>query len=422
MILPSLDNTKSRLFLPYLSLSLIASVFSMSPLMASRDEMTAKEDISPLKRVREVNTAQGNPHVECERPLKRYKNDIITFGTDLYVYHDSSKRLWIPNDIASQIFLRSPYKSIETGWAVSQAWNHLLRSDGFCLDWSKRFAPSTPESESMTIRQFNHYFSKPSFKILEGSEPHLWPKDQRMQQSRFFLNEMPHLNDGNFSSPSVISDDGSTIIGCADDGANQNQKRAVRWVCGIIEVLPNLDNGIGAIPLDTNHDGSTSIGSSRSYKNFTLVRKSIVWKNEEVKELPRLIPEAAVTARRISSDGNIIVGWSSKNIPSKSIAVRWVDGIIEELPNPNNNDDAIAWDTNYNGSIIVGKIGQHAVVWKDMCVFSLQHLLEEAGVNLQGYHLTDATMISTNGFQITGIAKRKTPLGMEQKIFEAILP
>lgn len=405
MILPVLQNIKYRLLLSHLCLTVsLSSTFAPS-LVASHNDPLIENEKKSLKRTRSDSNENNNNNREVERslevgcPSKRQKNETSSaLSTDIFVYDDSSESLSIPNEITTHFFMSISFKDIRAGRCVSKAWNQLLMRDDFCTYYGQHFSPSTARAMKMTPQEFIHYWSTPSFTVLDN-----------------FV-----MIDGLLQ----MSADGSTITDyIITKSNNDNEILAYHWVSGKTVRLPSLNNGIEGSTYGISVDGSIIVGQAHDGANgatYTAVK----WINGEIVPLPLLNNGDDSAAIDISADGSIIVGHAHDGVNNKSTAVKWINGEIVPLPFLNNEDASAAIGISADGSIIVGYAHdgvnnkRTAVKWDNGEVFSIQALLESEGLNLEEIHLDDAREVSANGLQVIG----ESILDGRDCYFKAILP
>jgi hypothetical protein len=290
-------------------------------------------------------------------------------------------------DLLYIVFSGLPFKPQQATRCVSRGLYAALSHTDFNNHWLVRFLPSTPKMMEMSPSQFIHYWSIPSFEIVDESIPlvrHAWDEsailkselDREKQHMRVQLKNgetkiLPCLKDCVVGAANTISTDGSILAGfCVN---NQSKTRAVQWTNGEIRELrgSNNDEFVG-FAFGMSADGSTIVGSSLASK------VAVQWRNDKIQELPGLYSEGYESAASsISADGSIIVGDITNRITKKSTALMWM------------------------------KEG----------VFSIQSLLEGAGLNLHGIHLARAFKVSQNGLGVTGAIE-----GSEIRMFKVILP
>ncbi len=69
--------------------------------------------------------------------------------------------------------------------------------------------------------------------------------------------------------------------------------------------------------------------------------------------LPQLVEGSSARPYGISSDGNVVVGWSIRD--NRRRAVRWVNGEVHEIQSvPGSGSGSFAWDVSGDGSVVVG--------------------------------------------------------------------
>jgi len=126
-------------------------------------------------------------------------------------------------------------------------------------------------------------------------------------------------------------------------------------------ILPSLNtgDGYGTQANATSDDGSIIVGFSQdSNGNILAVR----WVNGTIQNLGTLPGDTSSSAYFCSSDGSIIIGTSNSN-SAVSHAVKWVNGVISEL---SPGTISSAYGCSADGSIIVGNYQgppQKACVW-----------------------------------------------------------
>jgi len=216
------------------------------------------------------------------------------------------------------------------------------------------------------------------------------------------------------SSASTISDDGSVIVGFSSSSLND---QAYRW---------------------TAQEGMVGLGASRSYARGVSADGSVIvgevgslirpfrWTSQNGLVNLGLPPGGAneASAQDVSNDGNTIVGYGVK--PSgDSYAFLWrEDGGFQNLGSLLGDTISLAREVSGDGSRIVGysrRADFRAVLWdgangiRDL----RQMLIDDFGLNLTGWLLTDAFAISSDGNTIVGVGIN--PQG-EQEAFRAVIP
>jgi probable HAF family extracellular repeat protein len=204
-----------------------------------------------------------------------------------------------------------------------------------------------------------------------------------------------------------ISSDGSIIVGYSDIG---NSNEAVRWENGI---MTGLNAGFGSAAYDTSADGSVIVGQSPNGGAFR-------WENDAVKylgHLPGGTDSTLSRANAVSSNGLVVVGTSSitNETYGDKEAFRWENDVMTGLGDlPGGDFYSWANDVSGDGSMVVGYSitqGRWSIDWvKEAFIWDQENgmrnlktlLINEYGLNLNGWILNEATGISNNGQTIVG--------------------
>ncbi len=231
--------------------------------------------------------------------------------------------------------------------------------------------------------------------------------------------------DGALVIPEGLSEDGDSratdlndagiIVGSADDA--QGRERAVRWVDGTPEDLGTL-GGERATALGINQRGQI-VGVSETEGDL----QGFLWEDGIMTALPPG-PEAGFAYAEDINDHGVVVGWSAggnvaqdatvwvDGVPAKlpSLAyeaaaaaindrgeiaggsipdwqesargVRWVDGVVEDLPTAADVEFSAASDISDRGHIAGFAVG--AVVWRGRRFRSVDTEGQGRGINLRG--------------------------------------
>ena len=180
----------------------------------------------------------------------------------------------------------------------------------------------------------------------------------------------------------AISDDGTTVTGLLDDPFPGSPNEAFRWT-----------EADGLQRLGFTPQGEFSLGTA------------------------------------ISGDGSTIVGISGAG--PLEVAFKWTAGNgIQALEQPASplpfpfDVDTRAFGASHDGSVIVGRAGNDAVVWSDRyggAVRLVDLLVQLGAVGLDGWELFEAVDISADGTVITGWASNFS-IGVEDFAFRAVIP
>jgi len=128
-------------------------------------------------------------------------------------------------------------------------------------------------------------------------------------------------------------------------------------------------------------------------------------------------------ANAISRNGSTVVGWSRQSGGS-SKPVRWVSGVIEEIPT-GLSSGCEAKAVSSNGAVVVGSCGLGlAWIWDSLHGFrNMVTLLTKGfGLNLTGWNLSEATGVSDDGNRIVGYALLNPALNTEGWIADVAIP
>ena len=164
-------------------------------------------------------------------------------------------------------------------------------------------------------------------------------------------------------APVAISADGLVIAATAREDFGTGQM-ATRWADPAAggpgyTALGVLDGPFAtdfSFAMDMSDDGSLIVGISISTGNGSFWQP-YVWHlidpetgEGEMSALPLLGDDEQGGARGVTSEGDVIVGWSGES----TIAVRWVDGVPQALGALEEGGTSTAWAISPNGSYIVG--------------------------------------------------------------------
>ena len=212
-----------------------------------------------------------------------------------------------------------------------------------------------------------------------------------------------------------VSEDGSVVVGGWCNGYPYCD--SFRWTTdeGLM-FLGHLPGGFmfGAAA-SVSADGAVVVGYSDSADGTQAYR----WTAEEgMSGLGFLSGATGSAANAVSADGAIAVGACGSATWVQ--AFRWTSdqGMVSLGDLPGGAENSIARDVSVNGAIIVGRAnstdGYEAFVWDPAeRMRPLQRVLvDELGLDLNGWLLTDATGVSDDGRMIVGIGRG--PAGLNE--------
>lgn len=228
----------------------------------------------------------------------------------------------------------------------------------------------------------------------------------------------PELLSSGFARTTAVSEDGSVVAGWTNSGA-------VRWTPGGLVTLDDFPGG------DSNGraqgatlDGSIAVGYGITQDG----RQAAFWNAAgEIQALPDL-PGGAVEGRAddISADGSTIVGWGVSENGRE--AVRWVNGLAEGLGDvPGGDVFAFSNGVSADGNVVVGTgqddDGFRAFVWTPANgMQSIETLVTDAGIDLEGLRLDQATGVSADGTVIVGIGNPPGSIEVEGWVLTVSYP
>ncbi|XVJ58166.1 MAG: hypothetical protein HEQ23_01710 [Tepidisphaera sp.] len=204
------------------------------------------------------------------------------------------------------------------------------------------------------------------------------------------------------STAYAVSRSGSLVVGVRD--AAEGAREAALWIGPEISGLGWLSpQPATSVALGISADDSTIVGGS----DGELLYRAFVLRDDVLSPLEELADMEFSEARGVNGDGSVIVG--SANVPGRSVALAWINGVANELPElAGGFNFASATACNEAGTVIVGfasgEDGVEAVVWRNSEVRTLRQILDDAGVTTHvGWSLSLATGISADGLTICGI-------------------
>lgn len=205
------------------------------------------------------------------------------------------------------------------------------------------------------------------------------------------LGDLPGGDD--FSTASGISANGSVVVGVSASG---NGAEAFRWQGGTMSGLGDLAGGtFESVATGVSADGSIVVGQGTS----DIGKEAFVWQGGVMSGLG-----VVSAARAVSSDGTIVVGQVNDNE-----AFIFQDGVLSGLGDlPGGAVNSQAWDVSADGFVVVGHAesdsGDQAFIWTPATgmVALRDVLVNDFGLNLTGWSLTDARGVSDDGMTIVG--------------------
>jgi uncharacterized membrane protein len=203
----------------------------------------------------------------------------------------------------------------------------------------------------------------------------------------------------------VASHDGTVVAG--DSGESTSALEAFYWTAGspptFLGDLQGRSRTKGDLSVQSqaktiSADGSKIAGDSAAASGL----EGFYWSKStgmlSIGDLPGGLDQSF--AEDISADGTTVVGDSWDAFGGQ--AIRWTQSTGIQLLSSGSNR-SVAFAVSADGSQIVGLSGGAATLWdRNGHAQTLRSILEQHGLNLNGWQLTDASAISDNGNVIAG--------------------
>lgn len=218
------------------------------------------------------------------------------------------------------------------------------------------------------------------------------------------------LSGGSFySSASAVSADGSVVVG---RGFAEASDAAFRWTAqdGMVALADLAGGSTGGDATAISADGSVIVGWGRSTS-----MEAARWENGGLPTgLGYLAGGFGSVALDVSADGSMVVGGDSDE------AVLWQNGSVLGLGFLPGDDWSTAHGVSVDGSVVVGSGNTGAFIWDPVHGSRelRQVLIDEYGLDLTGWELSDAYDVSDDGRTIVGMALN--PSGF-QEAFIAVM-
>ncbi len=224
------------------------------------------------------------------------------------------------------------------------------------------------------------------------------------------------LSGGRRSQANATSAAGRVIVGLAD--GQESFSEAFRWEDGVMTSLGFLSNPFGnavSFASDVTPDGSVIVGSSAPTGSSS--SEAYRWESGVMLGLGTLPLEGSESfAVAVSADGRVVVGLNRMSV--EEVAVRWVDGVIEnlgDLPGGGFFSQSRARDVSTDGAVVVGRgssdRGREAFRWKNGAMIGLGDL---PGSSVD----SEALAVSGDGSVIVG--EGNTDVGTRAFVWDAV--
>jgi probable HAF family extracellular repeat protein len=217
-----------------------------------------------------------------------------------------------------------------------------------------------------------------------------------------------------FSGAGAVSADGSTIVGASASGASGGGVEAFVWQPGTgmtgLGFLPQF--GVSSQAVDVSGDGTRVVGSTENVQGCCESwTEAFLWTSSTgIVGLGDLAGGTRdSSAQDISLDGTFVVGSGVSSLGQEAVVWSASTGMIALGDLSGGNVSALAEGVSADGSIIVGagtssNTVVEAFIWDAMHGMREldQVLVQDFGLDLTGWTLSDATAISDDGLTIVG--------------------
>lgn len=202
----------------------------------------------------------------------------------------------------------------------------------------------------------------------------------------------------------AISGDGNTLVGEVHNDSHV-QDQAYRWTqsTGLVG-LGYLTGYTGSYAADVNHNGQIIVGTGYG-GGLTSTSQAFRWTEQTgiMEGLGFLNGGCSSQANGISGDGQVIVGRATDGITGNQLAFRWTQtGGMTSL----GEAPGVAWDTNQDGSVIVGTnyLGSGNSSTYGSFRWTAAEGITSLGF-LNGGNFSEAYGVSGNGLVVVGFAR-----------------
>ena len=222
------------------------------------------------------------------------------------------------------------------------------------------------------------------------------------------------LNNGDMSSATGVSSDGSVVVGLASDGAAGNLQRAFRWTqAGGMQSLGTINGFSESIAKGASGDGSVVVGWASSGLGPTSVERAFRWSQSSgMQSLGTLDGGMHSRGVGVSGDGSVVVGWSDDLSAGNALrAFRWTEANgMQRLGVLNNGFFSSASAVSVNGQVVVGWSHDGAANnvtrgfrWTQATgMQSVEQWLRGNGVSVPTDITSSATATNTDGSVVVG--------------------
>jgi len=242
--------------------------------------------------------------------------------------------------------------------------------------------------------------------VVVGASSASGPHIEAFRWSNGAMVGLGDLPGGEFLSVAeATSADGSVVVGRGTPGASVLDNEGFLWANGVMTSLGDLPGkSFYSAAQGVSGDGSVVVGYSESANGYEACR----WANGLMSGLGDLPGgDFYSTAEDVSADGSVIVGYSKSGNGYE--AFRLENGMMAPLGDlPGGDFYSLAQDVSADGSLVVGYSktanGKEAFLWTaGTGMRNLRDVLvNDYGLDLTGWTLTQATGVSDDGMTIVG--------------------
>ncbi|MFT5733876.1 MAG: putative HAF family extracellular repeat protein [Planctomycetota bacterium] len=233
------------------------------------------------------------------------------------------------------------------------------------------------------------------------------------------------------SDSKAVSSDGSVVVGKSFFfGGSSYWHEATAWRAGVIARLGHHPGALRSEAMGVSDDGQVIVGfADRTYLEG---QSAFRWTQAQGFEILGDLQGGWhwSQANDANHDGSIIVGHATSTFGTASFGVDhraaiWTEGTgfvkLDELPS---SGASSALDVSSNGRFIAGwarRFGTtRPVIWRDRVPIDVIEFMEQQGMDLSDWSLSEATSISDDGRVVVGWGRRASSGTSEA--WRAILP
>ena len=221
--------------------------------------------------------------------------------------------------------------------------------------------------------------------------------------------DIPGGDDLSFAN--AVSADGSVVVGFGD---NFDRVDEAFWWSEQTDMvgLGTFPNGGSSVAEDVSADGAVVVGWGQMRSGTELINQAFRWTQQDgIIPLDRLARGASSRALGVSADGLVVVGQSDSDQGRQAFRWREQTGTVGLGVLPGGALTSMANAVSADGSVVVGLSGYSDANFEDGRAFvwdpfngmrGVDDILIEAGIDLTGWKLFEATGVSADGTVVVG--------------------